>query len=315
MKKITPILMLLFVNSASAELKWVRGPFWKTVYENNFSLQMTHSNNELNDECSYFENLVRDTDGNLTDIDNETFKMIDSMTLPGDMVNHTFQHDFKVVIPSSLAVATDLQNVPVISSLVKTEAALDVLPDYTQLPAEIRLLDQSFSNTPLLKKEANGLSKLAEKLFVNLKNPKFVRAGSNLFLRVTSKAHACDLLSGKLTLKLMAQAQVKITLDSQVDLQTGYSKIEKASIDLMTKSKNPKVRAALFGFRMGGLLESENKHDSTQIENRMLALLEQLFDADSMNPSSVWQDGFNQKTLSVSGTSAPVDVQVEIRGN
>ena len=122
------------------------------------------------------------------------------------------------------------------------------------------------------------------------------------------------MLQGKATLKLAAQAQVKITLESQISLQTGYSEIEKTALGLMSKSKNPKVRAAIFGFRMGELLEHDKTIQTEQLENRMLALFEQLFDTESMLPSPVWQDGINQKTLSVSGTSAPVDVFIEILG-
>ena len=127
MKKLTTILILFLVTSASADLKWVRGPFWKTVYENRFSLNLVNINSEITEECSYFESLVQDSNGKPTGIDKETFTTIDSMTLPSDMLNQTFQLDFKVSIPANLTITTEMQNRIDVKTLVNNEALLDIL--------------------------------------------------------------------------------------------------------------------------------------------------------------------------------------------
>ncbi len=312
MKTITFLASLLFAVNSFAELKWARGPFWKTMYDNSFLLQLESLSAEINDECIYFENIVQDANGTLFDIESVDFIDIDSLALPSDVVHQNFQLDFKLLVPVNLTVASELQNRSDIFSLVKAETALDILPSYTQLPTEIRLLDQTFLSIPQIQKQSSSLVAVADRLAVTIKTPQFIRSGANIFLRVNSKALACDLLNGRASLKMAALALVKITLDSQIKLQTEYSDVENIAVSLMAKSKNPRIRAALFGFRMGELLVGKNTGDTAQMENRMLALLDKLFDSDKMSPSFVWEDGINQKTLSISGTSAPVDVQLEI---
>ena len=314
MKITMAILVLLTSNYAFAELKWVQGPFWKTIYENRFLIPATTSNKEIKSECQYFRNLAQDSQGNSNNISNVDFKMIDTMALPSDMENPNFQLDLTIGIPNNLTVADHLEKQNEIIELVNSTSVFDALPNYTQMPSEIRLTEPSLSRQIQLVKTSNSLTALADQLRVDLSQPKLLRTGSLVTLRTNSKAIACDLLSGQIKVVLPAQAQVKILLESQIKLQSDYSELEIMAVDLIAKSKNPRVRAALFGFRIGEILDKQYSNSSVQSEKRMLALLDQLFDTETMSPSPVWQEGLHDKTISVPGTSSPVDVTVELTG-
>ncbi|AZZ36905.1 hypothetical protein CIK05_08915 [Bdellovibrio sp. qaytius] len=317
MKKISIIVITLFVQNSFAELKWVRGPFWKTVYENSFTAQLVNSDKEIIKECAEFENMVWDKYGKPTGIDAELFSSIDTMTLANDMMNESFQLDFKVALAPNLTVATQLQTRPDILAMVNTEAQLDVLPNYTQLPSEIKLLPQTFKNLPnIITSNSQSLSNAAIRLHTALKPIQVIHTGAEVYVRVQSKALACDLLNDKALIQLNALAEVKISGDSEVKLQTSYNEIKSTSLNLINFTVNPILRAALFGFRIGAILEKSGKYDNEETEKRMLALLNHLFDAKNMNLSPVWVDGLNQtKTLPIDGVSKPVDATLIIRGS
>lgn len=311
MKTTSLIFSLLLTNSANAGLNWVRGTFWQTVYENELHLAVTGVSSELKEECRYFENLAADP-SNSSYLEKSDFEDLDKGTLPSDMLNPQFVMDFQIEIKPDLISLQNLSKRTDVVGFINSGKASDILPNYTQLPEEMRLVRSAFQGPAQTSVAAMSLTAIGTKLGVAKSFPEIKTDGKRHFLRMRSKSLACDFISNRLKLSVQSQAEVKIALESQITNQKYYDTVEEISEGVIKQSKSSQIRAALFGFKLAKSLLAEENTNSEIIEKRMVDTLKLVFNVEQMEKSNVWTSGISKSVLSVSGTSTPVSVTVNL---
>jgi hypothetical protein len=300
------------VSPAMAAVSWVQTPFWQTVFETNYSIALQNTNTEIAGECRDFQKWTYDDQGVLKVTDASAFQGYNRLGLPSDMIHSDFYLEMKLGIAPNLILADLSASSPNLATAAQEKAKTDVLPGYTQAPAQIALAPESFQLPLRIEKQPQSLSAAGEKLGVLPGALKIISHTDGYYLVLTSKDIACDLLSHHADLAQKAKASVKIALNKVVELGNFYDKIQDISTAALDKSSSPQIRAALLGFRLGGFLSQSGTPE--KVESQLLQILTQFFEIENMSPNKNWSDAFGKKILDVPGMSPNVDINIQILG-
>jgi hypothetical protein len=303
--------ILIGVN-AMADVKWVTGPFWQTAYVTDFKLELKHSNTEIAGECHDFERYVMDENGVLQLTEADDFQVFNQMSLPSDMSHNQFYLELKLSLSPSLELANLQISNPELKSLTDGKARSDIIPGFTQNPTLVNLSRESLTSPIRIERESKSLRAAGERLGVAASELTFKDRADGKYLVLKSKDIACDLIAGRASLNLKGRATVKISLENQLKVAKHFEEIEKITNNSFQQTTKPAIRAALLGFRLGEFFG--RTQDKEQSEAQLLTLLPKLFDLETMNKSNIWTDAFGEKVLNVTGTSSPIDVNIQFIG-
>ncbi len=311
MKKLVLACSILMTAPAFAGVSWVQTPFWQTAYPTDYVARLENTNTELAAECRDFENTVFKKGG---DQYADIFSTFDQLSLPSDMQHRSFYVEMTLALPTSL----ELENLLItkrgaeLKTLTIQKATSDLIPQYTQYPAQVLLQQESLKAQATIGKQPDSLTAVAEKLGVPVGATIFINRGGSYNAVFSSKAAACDVLNGRASLQLNARVAIKIAFDSQRVIESFYTDVEKIATAAMAKTKSAPARAALLGFRLGEFLSKRSPSDVAEMQ--MLGLITQFFDIESMTPNKNWTDGVGGKVLSVTGTAYDQSATLKIVG-
>ncbi len=300
----------LYAASAQVSVSWVQTPFWQTAFHADQVLNLQAGPPELNEECKDFERYVWNANGTVAITDAVDYQSFNQMPLPSDMVNTKFMVEFKLNLPlNNVLSESDADLKPELDAKSKS----DLLPDFTQSPGQLLLKPESLRSTSIRpQRQIKSLLAVADKLAIQNPAPVFVEHVDGIYLKVSNKDLACDLLTKRASLSLKAKGEVKITLQNQLNLQKHYAEVERISLETLKQFKNPRQRAALLGYRLGGQFSQSFSREKA--ETVLLQTMDLLFDWENLEPSPVWNNAFDKKALNISGTSPQVDLNLQVLG-
>ena len=310
MKKIVIPFSVFFLNiPALAGMGLVQTNFWQAPYPQEYELKVKNISQELKESCQHIDKIAWDEEGATSIWKADQMIRLRSAPLPSQNEDQ-FQVDFKIVNMRGLNLLSPAQAKEA-SELVAVAASADALPDFSQAPFEVDLASSMLSNFNF-KYQSRSLSKVSESFSLPRLPITLIQDKTDFYLRVISKDVACDLISHRMSLGAKSSAQVKISLESQIRLNDFYTRVESISKSVLVSQKNPSVRAALLGFRLGGYLSSRPGMTLSTSEAQLLALMDKFFFIEKMDTNDRWTESNGQKFLSVSGQSSAVEIQVNL---
>ena len=310
MKKITLISVILFsALSCFARMGLVQTNFWQSPYPTDYKMVVESLSKELAESCKQLDKVAWDAEGISQVWKADQMARLRKAALPNQN-EETFQTDFKITNTHGFNLLSPAQ-AKELSDLVAVAASVDAISNFSQVPSEVFLKDSVFSNLNFSFKpksltqvsESFGLEPIPISLFQN---------EEGLYLRIFSKDVACDLIFYRLVVSTKSSAVVKISLKQQIQLSDFYAKVESISKLVIAARRNPISRAALLGFRLGGLLSTKAQNQPLKAEAEMVAIMDKYFDVEKMELNSRWTESNGEKFLSVTGQSSAIAVQINI---
>jgi hypothetical protein len=295
MKKIvTALIPLMIATSASAEVAWVKSPFWQAPYVSSADLKISTSEKNLLDLCKDYREAVEYAPGKTLASSSEIER---KRTDGGQLGSNGFVAVFKIdpsnasgEIQKGLAEANDE---------VQAMSEKDTLPSFT-LPTAQLVPTYSPRGDVKVVLGRNTLTGISQS--VGLAPARVIIAGekADAQIRVMGKDLACDIVEGNAVLEYDSSAEVKISLDNQLYINEIYAKVESITNDVFAKKSSVQGRAALFGFRLTEVF-GPLRLDNQTSENMVGTITEFLFDA-KMQRSTAWKTFNGKNVLSANGT-------------
>ena len=163
------------------------------------------------------------------------------------------------------------------------------LPHYHQNSATtiVPLLDYS-KIVIAVANEDKSLYLASQKLGLEASKVEITRSQQGVVLRFSGKDIVCDFIKGKIKLAAEAERYVKITDNAFKSLSTFYKDEVSPIIDKTLKMEgSDQMKAALFGYRMGALLESQTKSSEKSVEAGLSLTMMKFFESKTLKPTNL----------------------------
>lgn len=136
-----------------------------------------------------------------------------------------------------------------------------------------------------------------------------VKENGKMFIKVTGKDAACDVLDGGAFISGSVAATIQISEKSQIEMSEFYTAVAKELKTVLASKEGMFAKASRISFRLSNII-APNTSYSKQVEDSTLALFKLLFDENNLSKSAVW-DKFAGEDI-ISPNQFPKNVHIKI---
>ncbi len=273
------LFSLMFPMASMASTKTARTQYWMTKAPESIFLRMVPESQHLTDVCLEYKSSIGWNDGS-TPLGKEEIEYLrmDPENLQEDKFSAKFIFD-EVTRGPSVAEAVRQAN-------LELESGHGLFPNYNQKLAELQM-DYLASSAIDFKLESRSLAGASKKLGLSLHPVQVLRSGSKVYIKVTGRDAACDVLNSKAHVSYETRALAKIGLEEQLKIKSFYADFQELVKEAFAMKRTGRGRAALVGFKAYDLLKKHNVFDD-QAESFTEGLVNDFFD-NEMNRTALWK--------------------------
>lgn len=270
-----------------------------------------NQNAELIRTCSEFQKSNEDFSEFPIEERKNVFDSVRRQALKSAWPELKFSAIFKTDIPSNGNILTDKLkeelSVAIASASKGNTAPIEL---FIQMPES--LIIQDLSMLKINQLQESGFLKIGKELgLLPLPVSVVVKHGDGVYLLVTGKDTACDILKGNARLSAIANVSSTITLSEQIKFKNLFANISKMTRKATKSYKNSNQRAAMLGFHFGSYLQSNFKDYPVESYDETIRLLVgSLFDKD-MNLNKLWDNSSGESVVRFQPYSDDFQVSID----
>jgi hypothetical protein len=284
MKTILLTLLITTTASVMASTQWKDTPFWSAPVSKNFLMTLSTDSEEFQEECKKQRKRYFNQDGSMKRrISTELYIFNNTLPLPSAPFHiQDFYIDFQISDNSE-----DWFSLEKEVSSRGSRRNKKALPLYTVNKAYSGiLLGETFNFSINITKSNFALSSVTQKLGINKTNVELVGNKKGIYLRIHGKDLACDLSSKHVRLRAQSPSYVRIKQNDFNKLEQFYHyKVAPIIKETLERKIKDRKKAAILGYRLGALIDSEFNSSLEETQNILLELFNTLFKASSLKPT------------------------------
>jgi len=286
LKQIIFGISFLACDLTLAQVEGVRTPLWQVPSVKEMKLQIEALDPKLKKICSEYRDLVVAEPGQ------EVFDKGDIERLRNETAN-VFDKAFTTKFKISQIPGDQMSRNLVLDANTKVEALKnkDLLPYYTLRLSEISSVLQPLGPV-VVYWSGSSLSSISKSVGLKPLSINVVPGPTAVSVVVRGKDTACDLLSGDGWLEFDVKAKLTPDSNDLEEVEKFYGEVADLNNQWLIQRKTPNGRAAIFGFKMEGILKSHHV-ESSRDEEILGYYVENLFDLE-MGPNQFWQKQSDQ---------------------
>jgi hypothetical protein len=308
------LILLYSPDLIANEIGWVKGLIWDAPVILTANLKVDTSNIDLKSTCDSFEILNSRYAEMPLQYRKQMFEAERSRATAQQFPSTSYSVEIKIEIPANGSILANTDR-DILKALSSSQGETDDRVQYTQMPAD-EVLDTKSLSLKNVKSAPGALTGLAQAFGSSVSPVTFSTSLGELRATIYGKDLACDLVRGRAILLVNSRASAILNQTQILSLRALMGEISSISNDVLSRFARPKQRAALLGFRLGGLYANIPDISQSRAESAMLNALATYFTPSKLDFNSLWQPkGFSPNTgrkLSISGISNPFEVILTI---